>query len=182
MTPDSPAELRTWLERNGVDTSAWGSGGTKSVADLWRELENAECALTADPPERLVSFTQVNIEIGGRRLFEVAQKLVSGDVRPRDSPPSEKMIPGETPEQAAIRCLREELGVEACPDDVVPGSHKVPEKSSPSLSYPGLRTHYVMHEVSMRVDGLPNTEFTTTERSSTDHAVETHYWAWRETS
>jgi hypothetical protein len=173
--------LRAWLERNGVDISAWGSGGTKSVADLWRELENRECVLTDEPPERLVSFTQVIIEIGRRRLFEIRQKLRSGDVRPRNAPPSEKMLPGETPEQTAIRCLWEELGVEAGLRDVVPDSHKVTEKTSFSTSYPGLRTHYVIHEVSVRVSNdLPDTEFTTTEQPSTDHAVETHYWAWRE--
>jgi len=172
-------DLRTWLTAHGIRCETWGRDGTKSVRSLWNEIAAGETRLSPDPPMREVAVVSVLIEAGGRRLTEVRQLMADGTVRERNAWPSEKLLPGETPVAAALRCLVEELRVDARDVTVAaePLSTTVEQLDSPS--YPGLPTRYTLHTVAATVPDLPSTAFTTEEAPGTgEAAVRTHYWEW----
>ncbi|CAN6176813.1 unnamed protein product [Urochloa humidicola] len=106
--------------------SSWGVvPGTKTLLNLFLELSHGDCTLidllpantaaAPPPPPRVVRAVHVaTVRIRNRRgarLVEAGQLLSDGTVRRRGSRPlSEKMRPGESPEAAAARAVREELG------------------------------------------------------------------------
>jgi hypothetical protein len=173
-------DLREWLGGHGIDTSAWGTGQYKSVSDLWAEYQSGETVLGEDLPGRTTSVVKVIIRNEGRVLIEVAQTLASGERRSRNSVPTEKMKPGESVRQAALRCVREELGITI--DDAGDGSSRdrevpVAVELGLSPSYPGLPTRYAFYEYELDVPGLPADSFTTREAGD---AVSEHFWEWHE--
>nr|CAD1830455.1 unnamed protein product [Ananas comosus var. bracteatus] len=107
-------------------------------------------------PVRTVRVVAVRIRNpGGAILVETRQLLSDGSVRERRRPLSEKMRPGESPEEAAARAVREELG-EGAVVRVAEGQCETRVEERESLSYPGLRARYVLHTVeAVAVDGLP---------------------------
>ena len=70
------------------------------------------------------------------------------------------MKAGESPEDAAHRAIKDDLGSLLQVDDVkemvriVPGTHKKEGNEMMSWSYPGLRLRYVIHTVNTYVEGL----------------------------
>ena len=173
-------DLQEWLARHGIPCDAWGRDGTKPVTRLWEEILAGETWLSEDPPLRQVAVVSVTVEANGKQLTEVRQLMADGAVRERNSPPTEKMKPGESAVAAALRCMVEELRVDARDVSVAaePVSMTVEEVESPS--YPGLPTRYLLHTVAASVPGLPATRFTTEEAPGAgDAAVRTHYWEWR---
>lgn len=177
---NSPGELHDLLAGAGIPVQRWGAAGTKPVTDLWAELETGESRLTMDsPPERLVSCVELTIRQDGKTLLEVAQLLASGERRERDALPAEKMLPGETPEAAAFRCVEEELGVPRADCRITPGTYRTSRNTRHATSYPGLTTHYEVHTVEVEVPGLPATAFSTRESDdSGDTTIVAHYWDW----
>ncbi len=174
----SEQELQAWLHKNGIDTSQWGIGVHKSIGDLWREYRSGESVLREDPPGRATSIVTVIIRRGGRILIEAEQTMTGGRRRGRDAPPMEKMKPGESVRQAALRCVREELGIVVDDAGDVPASEeKAVTEQRFSVSYPGLPTHYTFYEHELDVPGLPDGPFTTEEAGD---AVKAHLWQWRE--
>lgn len=185
-TPLSPAvfqnmaKLEDWLIARGIDLSTWGQGSAKSVENLWNELESGEAYLQDNPVMRVLPVTQVIIRKGRDMLIEAEQEFADQRRRIRNYPPSEKMKPGETYEQAAVRCLQEELGLEQDQIEILTATHYCRLKEHESLSYPGLWTRYIFHTVEARVRGLPETDFATLEAVENDKdAVRKHYWIWR---
>lgn len=174
---DSAGELREWLEKNGIDCAAWGTGGAKSVRQLYDEVVAGETVLEDDPPLRRVEVVTLRVRQGGEELVEAAQLMSDGSVRRRDLAPAEKVKPGEDVVAAALRCLGEELGVGAAGVVVERVSEPREPGAQPSPSYPGLPTAYVFHEVEVRVPGLPAAGFWT--REDGDGAVFAHLWEWR---
>jgi hypothetical protein len=177
---NSPGELHDLLAGAGIPVQRWGTDGTKPVTDLWAELETGESALTDDsPPERLVSCVELTIRQDGKTLLEVAQLLANGERRERNALPAEKMLPGETPEAAAFRCVEEELGVPREECRIPSGRYPTNRDTRHATSYPGLTTHYEVHTIEIEVPGLPSTEFSTRESAgSGDATIVAHYWAW----
>ena len=171
MTFESEDDLRAWLHGHGIDTSTW----VKSVRDLWKEYVNGETVFDDDPPARAVSVVRVVIRRGDQVLFEVGQEFDGGERRVRNALPSEKMKPGESVGQAAVRCVVEELGVtvgeEAARPDETP---TVKVEASPS--YAGLPTRYTFYDCEVDVPGLPEGPFPTREEGD---AVRLHHWEWR---
>ena len=171
MTFQSEDELRAWLHGHGIDTSTW----VKSVRDLWKEYVNGESVFDEDPPVRATSVVRVVIRQGGNVLFEVGQVFDGGERRERNSLPSEKMKPGESVRQAAVRCVREELGVIVHEDAARPDERPtVKVESSPS--YAGLPTRYTFYDCEVDVPGLPDGPFQTREEGD---VVRIHHWEWR---
>jgi hypothetical protein len=174
----SITQLNAWLALKQIDTALWGSGGAKSVENLWSELMAGDSELQDDPPLRLVRLVNVLIRSGDKILIEVGQQFGQNQQRYRDTPPAEKMKPAETPPAAALRCLQEELQV--LPDQVQLGA--VSEREShlgESPSYPGLPTCYLIYEVEATVAGLPTSEFWTIEAEHADgDPVKNHHWQW----
>lgn len=175
---ENASELEEWLRSRQVDVDAWGTGGSKTVATLWEELQRGESQLQEVPLRRLVRVVRVIIRRGDRVLVEVAQELDDGRRRYRRQAPSEKLRPAEEPEGAAVRCLAEELGVTR---DVhlVPDSTRRWERERESVSYPGLRTCYCFFSVEAGVRGLPDHPFSTWEKApGPGEPVHRHFWEW----
>ncbi|KAF8772096.1 hypothetical protein HU200_006089 [Digitaria exilis] len=112
--------------------------------------------------------------------------MSDGTVRRRGARPlSEKVRPGESPESAAVRAVREELGAAArVRIDGARGAPRVEERES--VSYPGLPARYVLHAVDAEVvGGVPEDGAFETEEEGEDHGdaagaitVKRHYWEW----
>ena len=93
------------------------------------------------------------------------------------------MQPRESPEAAAARAVREELGARAHVRILGGDGARVEERES--ASYPGLPARYVLHAVDAEVvDGVPEDgEFETEETGEDDGdagaiTVKRHYWDW----
>lgn len=172
--------------------ASWGTApGTKTLLNLFLELSHGDCALhlpAAPPPHvvRAVHVATVSIRNRrGARLVETRQLLSDGRLRSRGPRPlSEKMRPGETPEAAAARAVREELGARARVRILGATDARVEERES--LSYPGLLARYVLHAVDAELlDGVPEDgAFETEETGEEDEAdggaiaVKRHFWEW----
>lgn len=176
----SAGDLRRWLRQQGVDLSVWGQGGHKSVEHLWEEIARGETQIQEKPPLRLVDVVQVVVRRGKQALVETEQELAGGGRRQRNRPPSEKMQPGESYLESALRCLREELDVERADVTLLHDTYRREQREGPSPSYPGLRTRYTFHQVEADVAGLPEGNFSTRERAGErGDPVETHHWTWK---
>lgn len=147
---------------------------------LWNEISSGESTLSQNPPLRQVSVVSLNIQVGGKQLTEARQLMANGAVRERNSPPTEKMKPGESVTAAALRCVVEELGVDESAVTIAPEPESMAVEELESPSYPGLPTSYRLYTIAAEVRGLPPTNFTTEEApSGSDPTVTTHYWEWR---
>ncbi|KAG2614176.1 uncharacterized protein LOC120704462 [Panicum virgatum] len=170
--------------------SSWGAvPGTKTLLNLFLELSHGDCALhvPAGPPPRVVRAVHVaTVRIRNRRgarLVEARQLLSDGTVRRRGPRPlSEKMRPGESPEAAAARAVREELGEGARVRIGAAREARMEERES--ASYPGLPARYVLHAVDAElVGGVPEDGAFETEETGEDAGagaitVKRHYWEW----
>jgi hypothetical protein len=177
---DSIEELDEWLRGHEIDLSQWGEGAAKSVDDLWAEIAKGESVMQDEAPLRSVQAVRVVVRRDDQVLIEAYQGFNSGRRRERNRPPSEKMHPGERYVDAALRCLREELGVEA--EDVRLKHETYRRKVWEGIpdSYPGLCTRYVFHVVDAHVQGLPQSDFSTIERETgPGEPIGVHYWEWR---
>ncbi|XVF10184.1 hypothetical protein REPUB_Repub07fG0160900 [Reevesia pubescens] len=192
----NPQALSDWLKpRLPSDSLAsWGvKPGTKNVHNLWLELSEGETSLVdSSPPLRTVNVVTVRI-LGKDNLIliESRQELSDGSVRDRFRPLSEKMKPHETPEEAVVRAVKEELGsiIDSGVVRIVPGSYQKKLEERNSASYPGLPARYVLHSVDAWVEGLPEEDFCTEEKEEYEDfdgtkgleravSVRKHYWKW----
>lgn len=172
-------ELETCLAAAGIDTTRWGQDNAKTVDDLAREVANGESILQNDPLRRIVHVTQVLIARDKSVLVETAQEFADGRVRRRNNMPSEKMLPHEDPIAASIRCLEEELGLDAEQLLGPPTHTNSSQKIIESPSYPGLTTEFTMHQVRVETDALPADSFSTPNLAHADgDPVVASHWAW----
>ncbi|XP_074565733.1 uncharacterized protein LOC141822198 [Curcuma longa] len=205
LTFSSPELLSDWIRPylpfDPVDS--WGAvPGSKSLINLWIEVNRGETSILLLPDSEadsigendgaLTALRVVNVAIvrirnpRGEVLVESHQILSDGTVRRRYRPLSEKMMPGEAVEEAAVRAVREELGKDAV--RIVPGSYELRVEDRASTSYPGLPARYILHIVDADVDGLPEAgEFSTEENGEGVEAAEEkavfvrkHFWKWVE--
>lgn len=175
---DNADALALWLASWGMDMSQWGRDGNKTAVDLWLELQQGDCIMQGPPPKRVVRVAQVIIQQEGKVLIEGAQEMGDGRLRTRRFFPSEKMKPGEPPAAAALRCLREELGV-VLEQVVILSEGGAQREICESPSYPGLQTEYHLVEVAARIRGLSGQDFW---HENLAHAlndpVKRHHWTW----
>ncbi|KAL4424892.1 hypothetical protein ABPG77_002115 [Micractinium sp. CCAP 211/92] len=183
----SAEELAEWLSGNGIAISSYGQGSAKSVAQLWEEVEAGETQLFMDTGRPLREVSVLNVLLRnskGQTLYEAEQVLPNGARRRRGLPLSEKLLPGERWQEAAVRGVLEELGP-VLPQEPQAGGVEVDEASmeesvetKESQSYPGLLSKYVCKRVSARVlSGLPEEDFSTEEERS--DGILQHCWVWR---
>lgn len=173
-------ELVLWLHQHNIDTSLWGEGNAKSVIHLWEEISSGEILLLDDPPRRIVNVVQVVIRRDRQVLLEAEQIMENGSRRFRNQPPSEKFKPGESYQDAASRCLQEELGVTPEAIRLLPSRYYSRTELLDSYSYPGLLTEYTFHMVDAEVMGLPTESFWRgNEAVLMGDPVKRHRWEWR---
>lgn len=113
---------------------------------LEQELREEECSIywIGDRPQRQVQVAVIEVRHpDGRILVESQQQSkVSGEIRHRNiKAVSEKFKPGETPTDAALRGLREELGLEG---DINLTYQRTGIEHKESGSYPLLETKYTL--------------------------------------
>lgn len=169
-------ELQAWLESAGIDLTFWGRGDAKRVADLWLEYRNGESSFFDEPPFRLIEVVQINIRRGDLILLELEQEFSDGRRRVRSRPPAEKLKQGESPREAAIRCLQEELRLEES-EVRLEGEEAAAEEIIISTSYPGLPTHYKLYTFEATTDTLPDEDFYRDNIPS--DPIRHHLWGWR---
>eukprot|EP00471_Norrisiella_sphaerica_P003185 CAMPEP_0184493604 /NCGR_PEP_ID=MMETSP0113_2-20130426/26458_1 /TAXON_ID=91329 /ORGANISM="Norrisiella sphaerica, Strain BC52" /LENGTH=458 /DNA_ID=CAMNT_0026878927 /DNA_START=143 /DNA_END=1516 /DNA_ORIENTATION=+ len=187
-------ELANFLRSNGVDTTSWGTGTTKTVKDLWTELEDRESVIAVLNNglgrKQLVRRVEVVRVIVRRRvqenfvLIEKRQVFADGRERQRGTVMAEKMQAGETPLEAAKRGLLEELsGRLDDPNDIqsLSLSSETQNDRRSSISYPNLESEYEIHEVNALVPTLPLAEFYTDEGPPGSPSKRIH-WSWHDTS
>lgn len=129
--PDSQA-LGAWLAARGIDTASWGTGDSKSVAKLWKELELAEASLEvwlrSDGSEQVVRAAHVlrgkvrSVSNNGDFLCNTWQQLPDGRVRQRNTLLTEKLTLAELP-------LEEEQLHRVCARAVSEELHQIVEES-----------------------------------------------------
>lgn len=156
-------ELEFQLRAHGIPIDSWGTGKSKTLAHLSSEIENGESILLASN-EKLIRREEgvaVNIFYHSNngvelKLFEEEQTFRDNRKRTRDFPFSlgEKMKTGESPQEAIIRALQEELGIDN-PNSLVENvefelQHNDPV---PSTTYPGLFTERIIHVTYMELPG-----------------------------
>jgi hypothetical protein len=106
--PSADALSRVLNER-GLDTSSWGSGNTKDVSKLWKEIKEEEAALEVwrKPSGELVTMRVTHVLRGkvsseenyhrGIFLFNAWQQYGDGRKRTRNGLLSEKLTTAEIP-------------------------------------------------------------------------------------
>ena len=172
--------LETWLGDYGIDYESWGNRSSKSLSNLWQELQAGEVQLIENPPLRRVEVVQVIIRQDGEVLVEAEQEFFNGQRRYRNQPPSEKIKPGETVQDAASRCLREELALPNAAFTLRPDTHRQYQTNTNSISYPGLPSQYNFHVIEAAVSGLPAEDFWRENQSDgVIDPVRRHRWEWR---
>lgn len=113
-------ELEQYLRLHGIPLEEWGKGESKTIDHLHTELQSGESRLSEDSRGNLMR-TEVGVGInvlhkdGGQllELYEIKQVFTGNRERQRNLNTSvgEKIKPGESPDEAAERTLREELGI-----------------------------------------------------------------------
>ena len=150
MNISSVEELQDYLCGFGVPIDEWGQGKAKTVEDLFSEIRDGEAILSEEEgqPIRQINVVGVNVysSFGGirRHLREKEQRFADGRTRVRklDASMGEKMLPGETWEQACGRAIREELKQ---PGAAQFTNYRFAPKTGSMGSYPGLTTVYNLH-------------------------------------
>jgi len=177
---ESARDLKEWLKGSGIDTSTWGKGPSKTVANLWEEYVRDEVLFQASPPLRIVQVVRILIHRDDRILVEVEQEFGDKQRRSRNQPPSEKIKAGEDHIIAAYRCLNEELGLSRGQINFVGPDRKKAEEIGDSPSYPGLLTRYTIYTVRALVNRLPDEAFWRENVAAGEgDPVRRHLWAWR---
>lgn len=170
-------ELAEWLTAAGIDTTGWGQGAAKQLADLWNEYKSGETRFADEPAVREVTVVEVVIKRDEYILVETEQVFRDGRRRIRLRPPSEKVKGNEAPRAAVLRCLREELAIES-QEASLGEKGAVTEQTFLSPSYPGLPTRYIFHTFDAFIDKLPDADFYTINNAA-DDPVRRHHWGWR---
>lgn len=174
---ESINQLRKWLDKNEVSLGLWGQSETKSIESLWREICAGESQIQDNPPLRNIKVVNIIIRRGDRVLIERKQQLVQNQVRYRGLPPAEKIRADESYIDAVIRGLNEELQIDPHDLKVLTSSVEPQISVHESQSYPGLATQYVVYEVEVEINNLPDQDFWTQETSINDPVVK-HQWGW----
>lgn len=188
----NPQQLGDWLSENKIDTSQWGIGTAKSIANLWHEVMSGDSELSHEPLVRKVQVATLHVYQNvsqkdpyqqdgpskNRQLIEAVQTFDDGRKRARNRPPSEKIKRGETAQAAALRCLHEEVG---CTQENILSAPRLLQTETihrDSPSYPTLASEFTIHTLEVNVIGLPSDNFSTTNLAD-DDPVCLIEWCWR---
>ncbi|MFA6430261.1 MAG: hypothetical protein WC229_00610 [Candidatus Paceibacterota bacterium] len=145
--------LKTQLKNAGIDISVWGTGKTKTIDHLKKEIDEGETILETNESGELIRLLTVagadiyymSKDSKQYRLKEEKQIFQDGRKRQRNlgQAISEKIKPNEDPEIAIARGIKEELGIQSGVEISKIGATK---NTVESPSYPGLKTEYSIHK------------------------------------
>ena len=177
-----PNDLLHQLINSGINVSLWGIGKSKSVENLQKELDSGETVLSLDKNGGLLrEVTGIGVDVffsskNSQKLIlkEDRQIFPDGSIRYRhmNTSISEKMKINENPHTAALRGLKEELGIDSSVELLPNGIYKEEHTSS---TYPGLNSHYTKYKF---IANISPEQY----RSSGYHEVDdgiTTYFVWQ---
>lgn len=138
-------DLTKVLRENNIPIDTWGKGNAKTIKALLNEIVKKDCFIEGGT--RYIEFAGIQIfykTSDGKilKLKEDRQEFKDGRTRRRIMTASvgEKMLIGEDERLAAVRGIKEELGVDI---DASQLSNETPiDYKDQSQSYPGLDTKY----------------------------------------
>lgn len=145
-------KLINLLKKYDVPVEYWGTGKSKTIEHLLKEIEEKECSVVEQDNNltRYIEFVGIKIyytDENDQRWFlkEEKQEFNDGRIRRRNIPSSvsEKMKFGEDSSLSAIRGIEEELGVKINQSQL--SKHSDLRYDGGSVSYPGLDTKYKGH-------------------------------------
>ena len=146
----SPFSLELCLNRN-----LYGKGQSKTWRNLLLEIHKGECEISFEQgmPIRKIKIVAIEVQSPDGKLTLVEHLQVFSDGRKRSRNIlglSEKLVSGESPIEAAVRALREELNisVENCR---LSKALVLPEQLKESPSYPGLTTKYLTYQFRLQL-------------------------------
>ncbi len=176
-------ELLDFLTKHGIPFWQWGTGKSKTVEHLLFEINSGETVLYEEENGNVVrsaSGAALNIyHQDGKRILKLEEeKQVFRDGRERrrnlETSIGEKMKNGETPEGAAYRALKEELGIsEKLALEAGPAIVKGPVTSE---SFPGLKTIYII----FIYDCFLPDHFYKSEGYREEQKDKTSYFVWKD--
>lgn len=138
--------LNSYLRARGIDTASWGTGESKTLGHLFEEVCSGESELVETKDRKLLRLVRgVGINVfcqtrtGILKLLEEKQVFADGRIRIRNLSTSigEKLKPGESPEEGALRALKEELKIYT---EYSFSNFEERNWEVKSTSFPGLRT------------------------------------------
>lgn len=150
-------KLSEYLLSKNIPINSWGTGTAKTIENLYEEILCGETLLveTESGVLRQICFAGILVTYqDGNTAYELAedrQVFSDGRVRRRNKSQAsvtEKMLPGESFSETAIRGLKEELGIFSKTElkDIGPS-----EEIVESASYPGLTTKYKRFNFSVQL-------------------------------
>jgi hypothetical protein len=144
--------LKNQLENAGINTSLWGTGQAKTLEHLQKEIDEEETVLIPGENGEILRRVVVGkadviyISPNGQKFHLKEEKQVFTDGRERqrklENSVFEKMKPGEDPEGAIVRGIKEELNIDG---QIDLERLNTMEEIVESPSYPGLRSQYILH-------------------------------------
>eukprot|EP01023_Acetabularia_acetabulum_P023116 TRINITY_DN2269_c0_g1_i1.p1 TRINITY_DN2269_c0_g1~~TRINITY_DN2269_c0_g1_i1.p1 ORF type:complete len:227 (-),score=5.77 TRINITY_DN2269_c0_g1_i1:309-989(-) len=182
-------QLTLWLNQNGIDTSAWGHGATKTVEELFEEVQLGESSLQLcelGTALRCVRIAVVEIKNqNGQILTEYKQVLPNGHERFRGLKLSEKLLQDEHWEQGVRRGVLEELGPAISDSQnilqnltLIPESYQQQYEERVSNSYLGLKSRYECNQITAYLSCIPQSgQFVTQEQRP--NGILTTHWRWQ---
>lgn len=160
MEYDTAVQLRKELLASGVEVSSWGIGATKRVDDLAAEIDAGEGIVMIDDETgeitRFIESIALDVLTSTRgntyHLVEDRQEFANGAIRRRYLSTSlgEKILPGESYDEAARRAMCEELGILAVVSLTYDGNEYIDRVSR---SYPGIASALILHHMTARIEG-----------------------------
>ena len=168
--PDNVEHLKKKLKEQGINTTKWENGKSKTVENLYNEIQKGETklAMINGIIKRIVSAVSVKIYDSQAKqylLHETSHHNItqSEDPRPKmkgNDDMREKMNKGETPIEAMTRGISEELGEEYSKNirffhgEPSLDIYKVDTIKEDSNSYPGLGAHYNWYREEIYIPNL----------------------------
>jgi ADP-ribose pyrophosphatase YjhB (NUDIX family) len=175
-------ELKALLVKNGIPVEQFGVASAKTISGLLDEVIKGSCQLVLENNELIRLVNSVNIRIYFNSLDktlylkEKMQEFADGRIRIRNWltwSVSEKIEPGENPEQAVIRGMSEELGIHNLTNLT---KQEVVNNDQYSPSYPGVKTKYVNNYFNLN---LTDEQYKPEGYKEVQPNITT-YWEWKE--
>lgn len=141
-------KLISILEIAKIPYHEWGNGDARTVDDFLNEIKSGESVVTLSSDQKLqrqidvamVKVVYITNDYKKYELREDRQVYNDGRIKKRKLPTSIsiKIKPDEAPEEAGVRALKEELGIDELTEISEFNSSR---ETIPSTSYPGVITY-----------------------------------------
>ncbi|MBA3237967.1 MAG: NUDIX domain-containing protein [Parachlamydiaceae bacterium] len=159
LTINNEEELKIWLNKfPNIKANEW----IKSPLALYNEIKNSECVFGLEEGKLYRRLDVVSVKCfhtnpNGQRfqIFEEKQVFKNGMIRERGNKYiAEKIQAGESPEQAAIRGLAEELHISGPNVQVVALSEENKFEKRESPTYKGIQCSYNTYSFSCEISDV----------------------------